>query len=187
MFPLARRLVSCPCFSTAPSRFLSRFRGNHQSNFPGSEPSLRLVCHWAQNKPNEPAKIPGVLRAYLKTPGLPGKYQVILPVSSSLPQILPQTQTSSQHSGRTPGKLESCWNGAPNTLWFPWKFPETQSAGHLWLPSGLPENDRETLHTGQKKPVSVFFLYCGAGDEAGEDGAEGERTSRREWDDREVA
>ena len=32
-------------------------------------------------------------------------------------------------STQTPGKLESCLNGAPNTLWFPWNFPETQSAG----------------------------------------------------------
>ena len=27
------------------------------------------------------------------------------------------------------GKLASFQNGAPNTLCFPWKFPETQSAG----------------------------------------------------------
>ena len=31
------------------------------------------------------------------------------------------------------GKLASFQNGAPNTLCFPWKFPETQSAGdHLF-------------------------------------------------------
>ena len=27
------------------------------------------------------------------------------------------------------GKLESCQNRAPNTLWSPWRFPETKSAG----------------------------------------------------------
>ena len=48
-FPLAPRLFSFPFFSAAPSLFLSIFPGK-PSNFPGSEPSLRLV--WAQNQPN---------------------------------------------------------------------------------------------------------------------------------------
>ena len=40
------------------------------------------------------------------------------------------------------GKLASFQNGAPNTLCFPWKFPETQSAGDplvSFLVSGNPE------------------------------------------------
>ena len=42
-----------------------------------------------------------------------------------MPQILPQTSSQTQA-----GKLASSQNGAPNTLCcFPWKFPETQSAG----------------------------------------------------------
>ena len=45
--PLAPRLFSFPF--TTPSLFLSIFPGK-PSNFPGSEPSLRLV--WAQNQPN---------------------------------------------------------------------------------------------------------------------------------------
>ena len=39
------------------------------------------------------------------------------------------------------GKLASFQNGAPNTLWFPWKLPETQSAGDpmvsLWVAGNL--------------------------------------------------
>ena len=125
MFPRSPRLVSFPCFSTAPSRFLSSFprklRENRQFHA-GSEPSLRLV--WAQNQPTRSAKY-RVFCGYLENPGYTWKIPGILTVSSHLgfasdfgPDQLSDT-----------GKLESCQNGAPNTLWLPWKFPETKSAG----------------------------------------------------------
>ena len=81
MFPRSPRLVSFPCFSTAPSRFLSSFprklRGNHQ--FTGSEAGLGP-------KSANSRQIPGISRVYLENP-IPGKYLVfILPVSSVSPQ-----------------------------------------------------------------------------------------------------
>ena len=78
-----------------------------------SEPSLRLV--WAQNQPKS-AKY----RVFLHTWKRPG----MLPVSS----ILPQTDFAPDQLSDS-GKVASFQNGAPNTLCFPWKFPETQRAG----------------------------------------------------------
>ena len=123
------------------------------SNFPGSEPSLRLICHCALaliSRSNVPAKIPGVLRV-----GFAWKIPGTFAVSSSLPQILPQT--SSQYSDS--GKLESCQNGAPKTLWFPWKFPETQSAGDPLVSLWVAGNSR----TGQLAKHTFLFPLCGGG------------------------
>ena len=97
MFPRSPRLVSFPCFSTAPSRFLSSFprklRGNAQ--FTGSEAGLRERFSIPNNSNThthviwglEPCsraretfvwfgpnlsqlfgKIPGILRVYLENP-----------------------------------------------------------------------------------------------------------------------
>ena len=38
------------------------------------------------------------------------------------------------------GKLESCQNGAPNTLWFPWKFRKPKVLGTPSLLFGFPGN-----------------------------------------------
>ena len=89
MFPLAPCLVSFPCFSTAPSRFLSTFQGNHPFFR-----ALSRVWGWFGPKISRTVKI---LRCFAgipeksREPGIPGKYPVNLPVSSILPQILPQT------------------------------------------------------------------------------------------------
>ena len=89
-------------------------------------PSLRLV--WAQNQPNfrpnrQNAGNFAENPCCVYTWKLPCDRLGILSISSILPQILPQTSFSDS------GKLASFQNGAPNTLCFPWKFPETQSAG----------------------------------------------------------
>ena len=134
-------------------------------NFPGSEPSLRLV--WAQI--SQIGKIPSILRVYLKTPGLPEKIPGFLPVSSILPQILPQCPDQLSDSKKqiaknlslrlretrefSRGKLErkQKQNGAPNTLWLPWKFPETKSAGDplvSFLVSGNMGTGQQTHDNG---------------------------------------
>ena len=124
--PLAPRLFSFPFFSTTPSLFLSIFPGKLRGNRQifGSEPSLRLV--WAQNQPNflgQIGKMPGTLRrtrVYLElTLRPPGYFVDFLNFASD---FAPDQLSDS-------GKLASFQNGAPNTLCFPWKFPETQSAG----------------------------------------------------------
>ena len=52
------------------------------------------------------------------------------------------------------GKTASFQNGAPNTLCFPWKFPETQSAGdHVFLfvlPENLGPEERPSLPPGAR-------------------------------------
>ena len=54
------------------------------------------------------------------------------------------------------GKLASFQNGAPNTLCFPWKFPETQSAGDplfsfLFAGKSLFSPRRNPASTGTKR------------------------------------
>ena len=48
-----------------------------------------------------------------------------------------------KHSGKLasfPRETREKQNGAPNTLWFPWKlFWKRKVLGTLWFPSGLPE------------------------------------------------
>ena len=122
--PLAPRLFSFPFFSTTPSLFLSIFRGKLRGNrqILGSEPSLRLV--WAQNQPNRQntgyfAGIPGKPREYLENILRPPGYRADFLNFAS--DFAPDQLSDS-------GKLASFQNGAPNTLCFPSKFPETQSA-----------------------------------------------------------
>ena len=82
MFPRSPRLVSFPCFSTAPSRFLSSFprklRGNHQ--FTGSEAGLGP-------KSAKSAKYRVFCGYTWKTPGIPGKYPATAWVSCRFPQF----------------------------------------------------------------------------------------------------
>ena len=69
---------------------------------------------YTENKPNR--QNTGNLRVYLEKSGY---FAGLLGFASD---FAPDQLSDS-------GKLESCQNGAPNTLWFPWKFPETKSAG----------------------------------------------------------
>ena len=86
MFPRSPRLVSFPCFSTAPSLFLSIFprklRGNRQ--FFGSEPSLRMV--WAQNQPNFRPNRQNAGN-FAETPCIPGNYPATAWVFCRFPQF----------------------------------------------------------------------------------------------------
>ena len=98
----------------APSLFLSIFPGKLRGNRQifGSEPSLRLV--WAQNQPNR--------QITWKTPGIRLENTHFAGFLGFASDFAPDQLSDS-------GKLASFQNGAPNTLCFPWKFPETQSAG----------------------------------------------------------
>ena len=66
-FPLAPCLVPFPCFLLVSLQHPLVSFGNSVEiiNFPGSEPSLRLV--WAPNQPNRQNR--GILRVYLENPG----------------------------------------------------------------------------------------------------------------------
>ena len=127
MFPRAPRLVSFPCFSTAPSRFLSSFPRKLRGN--------QLV--WAQNQPKR--QNTGVYLEITLRPA--GYFADFLGFASD---FAPDQLSDS-------GKLESCQNGAPNTLWFPWKFPETKSAGDplvSFLVSGNMGTGQQTQDNG---------------------------------------
>ena len=123
--PLAPRLFSFPFFSTTPSLFLSLFPGKLRGNrqILGSEPSLRLV--WAQNQPNFRPNRQNTGN-FAENPCRPGNYPatawVFCRFLNFASDFAPDQLSDS-------GKLASFQNGAPNTLCFPWKFPETQSAG----------------------------------------------------------
>ena len=71
-----------------------------------------------------PAKTPGYTRKLL--PGM-------LPVSSISPLILPQTSSHQTQGDSRVARMEHQTHSG-----FP-RIPETQSAGTLWFPSGLPE------------------------------------------------
>ena len=135
--PLAPRLFSFPFFSTTPSLFLSIFPGKLRGNRQifGSEPSLRLV--WAQNQPNFRPNRQNAGN-FAENPCRPGNYPatawVFCRFLNFASDFAPDQLSDS-------GKLASFQNGAPNTLCFPWKFPETQSAGDplfSFLFSGKP-------------------------------------------------
>ena len=141
--PLAPRLFSFPFFSTTPSLFLSIFPGK-PSNFPGSEPSLRLV--WAQNQPNRQntgyfAGIPGKPRYTWKIPGYRADFL------NFAPDFAPDQLSDSGKLASFPRETREKQNGAPNTLWFPWKFPETKSAGDPLVSFLVSGN----MDTGQKQ------------------------------------
>ena len=89
-----------------------------------------------------------ILRVYLENPGTPGKYLGIVPISSILPQILPQTSSQTQGNSRVSrGKLERNRMEHQTPSGFPGNFRKRKVLGTLWFPSGLPE----TL--GQAKPT----------------------------------
>ena len=96
--PLAPRLFSFPFFSTTPSLFLSIFPGK-PSNFPGSEPSLRLV--WAQNQPNFRPNRQNAGN-FAENPCRPGNYPATAWVFCRFPQFClrfcPRPALSQTHS-----------------------------------------------------------------------------------------
>ena len=138
MFPRAPRLVSFPCFSTAPSRFLSSFPRKLRGN--------QLV--WAQNQPNRQNT------GYFA--GIPGKPRVYLENTRYFAGFLGFASDFAPDQLSDSGKLESCQNGAPNTLWFPWKFPETQSAGDPLVSFLVSGN----MDTGQGEGGRVHGAKC---------------------------
>ena len=125
-FPLAPYLVSFPCFLLVSLQHPLVSSGNpgetpwNSSFWGGSEPCLRLF--WGQNRQNTGyfAGIPGNPRVYLENTLRPPGYRADFLNFAS--DFAPDQLSDS-------GKLASFQNGAPNTLCFPWKFPETQSAG----------------------------------------------------------
>ena len=97
----------------------------------GSEPCLRLF--WGQNRQNTGyfAGIPGKPRYTWKIPGYRADFL------NFAPDFAPDQLSDSGKLASFPRETREKQNGAPNTLWFPWKLPETQSAGDplvsLWV------------------------------------------------------
>ena len=148
-FPLAPYLVSFPCFLLVSLQHPLVSSGNpgetpwNSSFWGGSEPCLRLF--WGQNRQNT---------GYFA--GIPGKYLGIVPISSILPQILPQTSSQTQGNSRVSrGKLERNRMEHQTPSGFPGNFRKRKVLGTLWFPSGLPE----TL--GQAKPRRPERLLAG--------------------------
>ena len=163
MFPRAPRLVSFPCFSTAPSRFLSSFPRKLRSPWKSADLGPK-------SKISQIGKIPGVFCGYTwKNPGIPGEY----PVS---PQILPQTSSQTQGNSRVARMELQTPSGFPGnfrkrkvlgTLWFPFWFPETWIQANGWVGNwlvGLTEIARsrkiwfEYLRRESQKPGNLKFI-----------------------------
>ena len=136
-FPLAPYLVSFPCFLLVSLQHPLVSSGNpgetpwNSSFWGGSEPCLRLF--WGQNRQNTGyfAGIPGKPRYTWK---IPGKYLGIVPISSILPQILPQTSSQTQGNSRV-SRME---HQTPSV--FPGNFRQRKVLGTLCFPFCFPEN-----------------------------------------------
>ena len=136
-FPLAPYLVSFPCFLLVSLQHPLVSSGNpgetpwNSSFWGGSEPCLRLF--WGQNRQNTGyfAGIPGKPRYTWKIPGYRADFL------NFAPDFAPDQLSDSGKLASFPRETREKQNGAPNTLWFPWKLPETQSAGDplvsLWV------------------------------------------------------
>ena len=128
-FPLAPYLVSFPCFLLVSLQHPLVSSGNpgetpwNSSFWGGSEPCLRLF--WGQNRQNTGyfAGIPGKPRYTWKIPGYRADFL------NFAPDFAPDQLSDSGKLASFPRETREKQNGAPNTLWFPWKLPETQSAG----------------------------------------------------------
>ena len=92
--------------------------------------------------------MPGILRrtrAYLEfTLRPPGYFVDFLNFASD---FAPDQLSDSGKLASFPRETREKQNGAPNTLWFPWKLPETQSAGDplvsLWV-AGNPRTGQQS-------------------------------------------
>ena len=145
-FPLAPYLVSFPCFLLVSLQHPLVSSGNpgetpwNSSFWGGSEPCLRLF--WGQNRQNTGyfAGIPGNPRYTWKIPGYRADFL------NFAPDFAPDQLSDSGKLASFPRETREKQNGAPNTLWFPWKLPETQSAGDplvsLWV-AGNPRTGQE--------------------------------------------
>ena len=136
---------SFPFFSTTQPLFFlfSRESSVEIVKFWASEPtpspSLRLV--WAQNQPNFRPNRQNAGN-FAENPCIPGNYPATAWVFCRFPQFClrfcPRPALRLRENSEFQQVLQ---NGAPNTLCFPWKFPETQSAGDplfSFLFSGKP-------------------------------------------------
>ena len=136
--------VSFP-FLFSLQRPLFLYFPGESTNFPGSEPSLS-EAGWFGPKQNQPNRQNTRWRGgwgrrgrggwwrgaggrgwgrrgyFAGTWKTPGNTRYVVPVSSVLPQILPQT-SSQTHGNSRVARMEL------QKLSVPWKFPETQSAG----------------------------------------------------------
>ena len=148
-FPLAPYLVSFPCFLLVSLQHPLVSSGNpgetpwNSSFWGGSEPCLRLF--WGQNRQNTGyfAGIPGKPRYTWKIPGYRADFL------NFAPDFAPDQLSDSGKLASFPRETREKQNGAPNTLWFPWKLPETQSAGDplvsLWV-AGNPRTGQPQHH-----------------------------------------
>ena len=160
-FPLAPYLVSFPCFLLVSLQHPLVSSGNpgetpwNSSFWGGSEPCLRLF--WGQNRQNTGyfAGIPGKPRYTWKIPGYRADFL------NFAPDFAPDQLSDSGKLASFPRETREKQNGAPNTLWFPWKLPETQSAGDplvsLWV-AGNPRTGQLTPSPTVISCVLVFDL-----------------------------
>ena len=125
--------VSFPfLFSLQHPLFSSLFsRGNHQIfRALSRDPSPRLV--WGRPKISQIGEIPGILRVYLENPGYTWKISCdrlgIVPISSILRQILPQTSSQTQGNSRV-SRME---HQTPSV--FPGNFRKRKVLGTLCFP-----------------------------------------------------
>ena len=155
-FPLAPYLVSFPCFLLVSLQHPLVSSGNpgetpwNSSFWGGSEPCLRLF--WGQNRQNTGyfAGIPGKPRYTWKIPGYRADFL------NFAPDFAPDQLSDSGKLASFPRETREKQNGAPNTLWFPWKLPETQSAGDPLVSLWVAGNPR----TGQVAVVFVIGIGC---------------------------
>ena len=99
------------------------------------------------------AKCRGILRVIPgKPPGIPGKYPGSLPILNFAPDFAPDRLSDSGKLASFPRETREKQNGAPNTLWFPWKLLETQS----WGPSGFPLGCRKPLDRPTYAPTRIW-------------------------------
>ena len=92
------------------------------------------------------------MRVCLTNPGytwkIPGYRADFLNFASD---FAPEQLSDSGKLASFPRETREKQNGAPNTLWFPWKLPETQSAGDPLVSHWVAGNSRK----GQSAAVSV--------------------------------
>jgi len=152
MFPRAPRLVSFPCFSTAPSRFLSRLfsRGNS------------VEISWFGPQISQIGKMPGYFADFL---GFASDFAPDLSDSRrrnlvGLQKSLSQTQGNSRHEScqmehQTPSSFPGNFRKRKvlGTLSFPFWFPETwiQAKQHLERISSIASSPLCLVRSKNKK------------------------------------
>ena len=158
-FPLAPYLVSFPCFLLVSLQHPLVSSGNpgetpwNSSFWGGSEPCLRLF--WGQNRQNTGyfAGIPGKPRYTWKIPGYRADFL------NFAPDFAPDQLSDSGKLASFPRETREKQNGAPNTLWFPWKLPETQSAGDPLVSLWVAGNPRKGQNTDtHRRTHTLLFL-----------------------------